>query len=117
MTSNQHKQIFLVEGSQPAKTPASISPALWQNDNRKEILTFLGDLAGAYLFYQVMQNDPDPQSSKVDLANAHHPAEHAGPGERACFTAQVARTQPPGQSYRGGRSHAPRPSTLWFQIM
>ena len=39
---------------QPTKTPASISPALWQNDNREEILTFLGDHGGAYLFYQVM---------------------------------------------------------------
>ena len=55
---------------QPTKTPASISPALWQNDNREEILTFLGDHGGAYLFYQVMQNDPDPKSSEVDKANA-----------------------------------------------
>merc|ERR1712025_952174 len=31
---------------QPTKTPASISPALWQNDNREEILTFLGDRQG-----------------------------------------------------------------------
>ena len=55
---------------QPTKTPASISPALWQNDNREEILSFLGDHGGAYLFYEVMQNDPDPESSKVDKANA-----------------------------------------------
>jgi len=55
---------------QPTKTPASISPALWQNDNREEILSFLGDHGGAYLFYEVMQNDPDPKSSKVDKANA-----------------------------------------------
>jgi len=34
---------------QPTKTPASISPSLWQNDNREEILTFLGDHGGAYL--------------------------------------------------------------------
>jgi len=55
---------------QPTKTPASISPSLWQNDNREEILTFLGDHGGAYLFYQVMQNDPDPKSSEIDKANA-----------------------------------------------
>ena len=55
---------------QPTKTPASISPALWQNDNREEILTFLGDHGGAYLFYEVMQNDPDPESSAIDKANA-----------------------------------------------
>jgi len=54
---------------QPTKTPASISPALWQNDNRKEILTFLGDYGGAYLVYEVMKNDPDPKSSEVDKAN------------------------------------------------
>ena len=48
----------------------SISPALWQNDNREGILTFLGDHDGAYLLYQMMQNDPDPESSQVDKANA-----------------------------------------------
>ena len=55
---------------QPTKTPASISPALWQNDNREEILSFLGNHGGAYLFYEVMQNDPDHKSSKVDKDNA-----------------------------------------------
>jgi len=55
---------------QPTKPPASISPALWQNDNREEILTFLGDHDGAYLFYEVMKNDPNPDSSAIDKANA-----------------------------------------------
>jgi hypothetical protein len=60
---------------QPTKTPASISPALWQNDNRndnrEEILTFLDDDYGdTYLFYEVMKNDPDPESSAIDRANA-----------------------------------------------
>ena len=55
---------------QPAKTPESISTTLWNGENREDILAFLGDLNGAYLFYQVMKNDPDPDSSAIDEANA-----------------------------------------------
>ena len=55
---------------QPAKTPESISPTLWNGENREDILAFLGDLNGAYLFYKVMKNDPDAESSAIDEANA-----------------------------------------------
>ena len=55
---------------QPAKPPESISPTLWNGENREDILAFLGDLNGAYLFYQVMKGDPDPKSSAIDEANA-----------------------------------------------
>ena len=55
---------------QPAKTPESISPTLWNGENREDILAFLGDLNGAYLFYQVMKGDPDPKISAIDEANA-----------------------------------------------
>merc|ERR1711934_354922 len=51
-------------------TPESISPTLWNGENREDILAFLGDLNGAYLFYKVMKNDPDAESSAIDEANA-----------------------------------------------
>ena len=51
---------------QPAKTPERISQTLWNGKNREDILAFLGDLNGAYLFYQVMKNDPDKDSSAVE---------------------------------------------------
>ena len=44
---------------QPAKTLESIITTLWNGENREDILAFLGDLNGAYLFDQVMKNDPD----------------------------------------------------------
>jgi hypothetical protein len=54
----------------PAKTPESISPTLWNGENREDILAFLGDLNAAYLFYKVMKGDPDTESSAIDEANA-----------------------------------------------
>merc|ERR1711998_277830 len=50
--------------------PGSISPTLWNGENREDILAFLGDLNAAYLFYGVMKGDPDPESSAIDEANA-----------------------------------------------
>ena len=55
---------------QPAKTPESISPTLWQNVNRRDILSFLSDHGGTYLFYSVMKNDPDPDNSTIEHVNA-----------------------------------------------
>ena len=46
----------------PAQPPGSISPTLWNGENREDILAFLGDLNAAYLFYGVMKGDPDPES-------------------------------------------------------
>ena len=54
----------------PAQPPGSISPTLWNGENREDILAFLGDLNAAYLFYGVMKGDPDPESSAIDEANA-----------------------------------------------
>ena len=54
----------------PAQPPGSISPTLWNGENRDNILAFLGDLNAAYLFYGVMKSDPDPESSAIDEANA-----------------------------------------------
>ena len=55
---------------QPAKPPESISPLLWQSENRDAILEFLAEINGTFLFYQVMPNDPDEQESEIDRANA-----------------------------------------------
>ena len=55
---------------QPAKPPESISPQLWQSENRDAILEFLAEINGTFLFYQVMPNDPDEQESEIDRANA-----------------------------------------------
>jgi hypothetical protein len=49
----------------PTKIPESISPTLWQNVNRRDILSFLSDHGGTYLFYSVMKNDPDPDNSSA----------------------------------------------------
>ena len=54
----------------PDKTPESISPTLWQNVNRRDILSFLDDHSGSYLFYKVMGNDPDPENSRDEEYNA-----------------------------------------------
>ena len=54
----------------PDKTPESISPTLWQNVNRRDILSFLDDHSGSYLFYKVMGNDPDPDNSRDEEFNA-----------------------------------------------
>ena len=54
----------------PDKTPESISPTLWQNVNRRDILSFLDDHSGSYLFYKVMENDPDPENSRDEEYNA-----------------------------------------------
>ena len=54
----------------PTQPPGSISPTLWNGENREDILAFLGDLNAAYLFYGVMKGDPDPESSAIDEANA-----------------------------------------------
>ena len=54
----------------PDKTPESISPTLWQNVNRRDILSFLDDHSGSYLFYKVMGNDPDPENSRDEEFNA-----------------------------------------------
>ena len=55
---------------QPEKTPESISPTLWQNVNRRDILSFLSDHGGTYLFYSVMKSDPDPDNSTIEHVNA-----------------------------------------------
>jgi len=54
----------------PDKTPESISPTLWQNVNRRDILSFLDDHSGSYLFYKVMGNDPNPDNSRNEAFNA-----------------------------------------------
>ena len=54
----------------PDKTHESISPTLWQNVNRRDILSFLDDHSGSYLFYKVMGNDPDPENSRDEEYNA-----------------------------------------------
>ena len=54
----------------PTKIPESISPTLWQNVNRRDILSFLSDHGGTYLFYSVMKNDPDPHNSTIEHVNA-----------------------------------------------
>ena len=54
----------------PTKIPESISPTLWQNVNRRDILSFLSDHGGTYLFYSVMKNDPDPDNSTIEYVNA-----------------------------------------------
>ena len=54
----------------PDKTPESISPTLWQNVNRRDILSFLDDHSGSYLFYKVMGNDPNPENSTDEEYNA-----------------------------------------------
>ena len=56
--------------SLPTKIPESISPTLWQNVNRRDILSFLSDHGGTYLFYSVMKNDPDPDNSTIEHVNA-----------------------------------------------
>ena len=53
----------------PDKPPESISPTLWQNVNRRDILSFLDDHSGSYLFYKVMGNDPDPENSRDEEYN------------------------------------------------
>ena len=54
----------------PDQTPTSISPTLWQNVNRRDILSFLDDHSGSYLFYKVMESDPDPETSRDEEYNA-----------------------------------------------
>jgi len=54
----------------PDQTPTSISPTHWQNVNRRDILSFLDDHSGSYLFYKVMGNDPDPDNSSDEEYNA-----------------------------------------------
>ena len=46
---------------QPDKTPESISPTLWQNVNRRDILSFLGDHSGSLPLLQGDEERPGPR--------------------------------------------------------
>jgi len=84
----------------PDKTPESISPTLWQNVNRRDILSFLDDHSGSYLFYKVMGNDPDPENSRDEEFNAVS-VDEIFAMQKAQYIAQAASMHPCGGHGRG----------------